>query len=494
MQKNDNTNNVNNNSVKLQDITGVFAGTSEYQAYGELGKNRREITGIIGDRKKANAFKIGSWIAKPFSVLGSSFGFAVITTLISNQELYSKVFFILFGLGLMVGIFFEYLSTANEDVFVKKFNKMTTIGIVLIVLIKSYAIYMHYQTASSISDMLVKEATTNNITSPKITAIQSQIQATTKAIEANEAMKSDKLIANTTSKYKAKREDALKRLEAIENKDEILTNRKSKLINQLAQLQEQEANKRGLEAKEGNRGLVWSFFMLLVIFEIGGTLLSILHAKTVLNSVDETIAMSEEVKRKLFTKKAEIQHTNETIKAFDVVNNIKANNNSIRTLEIESKIKEDELYLLEARRLADTEVNNSKLELENKIRELEIHQNKKMMLAINKRLDNINTIDTVITNESQTVAPATATSRKIGFNVNDNYEIVTRMFQGGLVSAGDKLTPRAKVITANNRSENERVTKIYNTLADNRIIERVGNKGYFAKADYQTALNIIKGV
>ena len=233
--------------------------------------------------------------------------------------------------------------------------------------------------------------------------------------------------------------------------------------------------------------------MLLVIFEIGGTLLSILHAKTVLNSVDETIAMSEEVKRKLFTKKAEIQHTNETIKAFDVVNNIKANNNSIRTLEIESKIKEDELYLLEARRLADTEVNNSKLELENKIRELEIHQNKKMMLAINKRLDNINTIDTVITNESQTVAPATATSRKIGFNVNDNYEIVTRMFQGGLVSAGDKLTPRAKVITVNNRSENERVTKIYNTLADNGIIERVGNKGYFAKADYQTALNTIRG-
>jgi len=360
MQKNNNTNNVNNNSIKLQDITGVFAGTSEYQAYGELGKRRREITGILGDRRKANAYKIGSWIAKPFSVLGSSFGFAVITTLISNQELYSKVFFILLGLGLMVGIFFEYLSTANEDVFVKKFNKMTTIGIVLILIIKSYAIYMHYQTASSISNMLVKEATTTNISSPKITAVQSQIQAINRAIEANEAMKSDKLIANTTSKYKAKRQDALKRLEAIEKKGEILINRKNELFTKLAQLQEQEANKRGLEAKEGNRGLVWSFFMLLVVFEIGGTLLSILYAKTVLNSVDETIAMSEEVKRKLFTKKAEIQHTNETLRAFDVVNNIKANNNNIRILEIESKIKEDELYLLEARRLAQLKIRSRK--------------------------------------------------------------------------------------------------------------------------------------
>jgi len=75
--------------------------------------------------------------------------------------------------------------------------------------------------------------------------------------------------------------------------------------------------------------------------------------------------------------------------------------------------------------------------------------------------------------------------------VNDNYEIVTRMFQGGLVGAGDKLTPRAKVLTANNRSENEKVSKIYNTLVDNGIIERVGNKGYFAKADYQSALKAI---
>jgi len=41
-----------------------------------------------------------------------------------------------------------------------------------------------------------------------------------------------------------------------------------------------------------NSGLVLTFFILLVIFEVGGTLMSILHKKTILLGVDETIANS----------------------------------------------------------------------------------------------------------------------------------------------------------------------------------------------------------
>ncbi len=86
----------------------------------------------MGVNRKANAFKIASWIAKPFSIIGSAFGFATITTGIANQEIFSNLWFILLGIGLFIGAFFEYLSTANEDSLVgHKITQMTKTGIII---------------------------------------------------------------------------------------------------------------------------------------------------------------------------------------------------------------------------------------------------------------------------------------------------------------------------------------------------------------------------
>ena len=81
--------------------------------------------------------------------------------------------------------------------------------------------------------------------------------------------------------------------------------------------------------------------------------------------------------------------------------------------------------------------------------------------------------------------------RQIGFRANSKEEIVTRLFQGGAVEENEKLTTKDKVVGKPSRSRNEAVSEVYKILVDRGAIKRDGNKGYFAKTDYQTALKML---
>jgi len=229
-----------NKKVSLEEVTGVYKGTTEYSAYGKLGQKRREITGILGVNKKANAFLIGSWIAKPFSVLGSAFGFATILAGVAHQELFNGVWWFLFVLGLGVGIFFEYLSTANEDSFVGwNITDLTKTGIVLILFIKSYAVFMHYQTSEQLAKSLTASITSETVKdTPKIKLLKSQIATLEQEIKDKKAEKTPQLVANSTSAFKSKREDALKQIEKIEKRVKELQDKKEAKELELSKLTE----------------------------------------------------------------------------------------------------------------------------------------------------------------------------------------------------------------------------------------------------------------
>jgi cation transport regulator ChaB len=214
---------MSNSKIKLEEITGTYAGTSEYQKYSELGQSRREITGIIGVDKKAHAYKMGAYIAKPFSVLGSAFGFATILISVAHQELFANVWWILFTLGLGVGVFFEYLSTANEDSFVGfNITGLTKTGIILILFIKSYAVFMHYQTSEQIAKSLTNGVNSSTISiTPRAALLESQISDLETDIKDKRAEKNTdayaQLLINSSSKYKDKRNSATESIAKIED-------------------------------------------------------------------------------------------------------------------------------------------------------------------------------------------------------------------------------------------------------------------------------------
>jgi len=486
----------NSKKVSLEEVTGVYKGTSEYSAYGKLGQKRREITGILGVDKKANAFLIGSWIAKPFSVLGSAFGFATILAGVAHQELFNGVWWFLFVLGLGVGIFFEYLSTANEDSFVGwNINSLTKTGLILIVFIKSYAVFMHYQTSDQLSKSLTANINSSTVEeTPRVKLLKSQINTLEEDIASKKAEKTKELVANSTSAYKSKREDALDQIAKIDKRVEELKTKKEAKELELTKLTEKNINDTKEDIEKNSSGLIWSFFTLLVIFELGGTLLSVLYKKAILLGVDESVAVTEEVKSRLYTKKASLEERTNTLNAFRVADEIKSNHNSVKLIEFESKVKEDEIVLLERARMAELAVANRELELKAKMAELEELKHSKVIEAIDKKIAQIQAIEAPLIITEHTKEYVTKPQRKMGFVANMREgDIVRALYAGGEVKEGDKLTPKSRVINPNSRREDEKIRAVYNKLLEDNIVEYRPSQGYFAKADYQTALNLVGG-
>ncbi len=81
-------------------------------------------------------------------------------------------------------------------------------------------------------------------------------------------------------------------------------------------------------------------------------------------------------------------------------------------------------------------------------------------------------------------------SRQMGFIQNDN-EIVMALYRGGDVKEGDKLTPRSQIINTNSRKESDKLKYIYNELVEGGVIQRNGNKGYYAVGSLEDALQAI---
>jgi len=96
--------------------------------------------------------------------------------------------------------------------------------------------------------------------------------------------------------------------------------------------------------------------------------------------------------------------------------------------------------------------------------------------------------------EYQTEEP----KRQIGFSVTDTKEsMIQALYADGAISVGNKLTPKSSIVNTKKRQENQRATNYYKEFERLGIIENRGlgrNGGYYAVADYQTALSTIREV
>jgi len=88
--------------------------------------------------------------------------------------------------------------------------------------------------------------------------------------------------------------------------------------------------------------------------------------------------------------------------------------------------------------------------------------------------------------------------RQIGFSVTDTKEsMIQALYADGAISVGNKLTPKSSIVNTKKRQENQRATNYYKEFERLGIIENRGlgrNGGYYAVADYKTALDTIREV
>ena len=476
-------NNTGQNKVSLEDITETYKGTTEYNAYGKLGKKRREITGILGVDKKANAFFIGSWIAKPFSVLGSAFGFATILASVAHQELFNNIWWFLFALGLGVGIFFEYLSTANEDSLVGfKVDSLTKTGIILIILIKGYAVYMHYQTSDQLAKALTNGVNVSTVAdTPRIALLKTQIADLKKDIESKQAIYDKQVDLSANATYAVNKANAQKIVDKLDKKIPLLKEKKEKKENELVTLTGNNITNTKANIKANSEGLIWTFFAMLVIFELGGTLLSVLHAKTILSGVDKTVAVTEEVKTRLYTKKSGLEETTNRLESFRVADDIRANHNAVNLITYESAIKEDEIILREKAKLSKYKVANKELELEVKMAELEELKHDKTIEAINLKIAQIKAIDITPINITTTQTPQVEKpQRKMGFVANGSKDDLIKAILDSADSKG-KVIAKSKLINIRDRAECKLYKEAVTELQQEDMLEYKNGYGYFLK-------------
>ena len=72
-------------------------------------------------------------------------------------------------------------------------------------------------------------------------------------------------------------------------------------------------------------------------------------------------------------------------------------------------------------------------------------------------------------------------------------DLINLLWNNGEVKIGDKLTPKTKVINSNKRRDGELLVFVYKLLVQSGYAELRGNQGYYAVADYQTALGVVGG-
>jgi DNA-binding transcriptional regulator YhcF (GntR family) len=72
--------------------------------------------------------------------------------------------------------------------------------------------------------------------------------------------------------------------------------------------------------------------------------------------------------------------------------------------------------------------------------------------------------------------------------------MITALYADGTVTAGEKLAPKSLVVDVKKRVENQKLTDFYKELQEQNIVEFKRGMGYYAVADYQTAISCIKGV
>ena len=101
------------------DVLKIVDGTTESSANVYLGKQRRELTGVLDTESRAKNLSGLSKGAKILSILFSGMGFAITVLLISDEALFSVTSWIAFIVGLAIGYGFEKVSTSMEYAFVK---------------------------------------------------------------------------------------------------------------------------------------------------------------------------------------------------------------------------------------------------------------------------------------------------------------------------------------------------------------------------------------
>ena len=467
-------NNKNNQETSLDALTDTRAGTAEQGALKQIHRSYNKLNGFESMLHIINRFR---FVLYPFillSVAGSTYSFY-------NDFIVS---FPMLGnsINLVVAFFYSVmLEIVRDGAIIAIFNTKMRLPsrLLVVVIFLSVTTYMYSSHLKAI-DVIEKHAIeytlanqtteSQNITNPKIGMIESNLKRALTDLNQTKAEYSKQLDISANAKFKINKLNAQTALVDLKADKKIYEAKIKKYQNELLSLKE--SNIRNVE---DSQALISNILLATLLLTESLAMLGAVIKFINTDNAKKEIAKHSEIVEEYIEISEQMKQDNEELTK-NLSNVVKGQSESNQ--QVMQMISDD------MRESAKLNIQFIQAIAQNK-NDTMVQMNQVLQMISNSTAQNFNQPIQAVAEQEKVI------ERQIGFRANSKEEIVTRLFQGGAVEENEKLTTKDKVVGKPSRSRNEAVSEVYKILVDRGAIKRDGNKGYFAKTDYQTALKML---
>ena len=489
-----NNNTKDPNSKTLSQATGTVKGTAEQGALKTIHRSYNKLNGYEAMLHIINRFR---FVLYPFillSIAGSSFSF---------YNDFMKSFPMLSDTAnLTLAIFFSVMLEIVRDgaliaLFNMKMNKPSRYLVIFIFLaVTTYLFSSHLKAIDVIEESAIAYTLKNQdekdieVANPKYAQAQTELKdldsdlvTAKKDLVELKGVHKEQLDLSVNAKYQANREKASLQVpiakQDIADKEADIKKLKEEIKSKRSFITgEKESNNQDIEdSQKLISNILLATLLLIESLAMLGAVIKFINA----DNAKKEIAKHSEIVEEYIEISEQMKQDNEEL-----------TKNLSNTVKTQSESNQSIMNLVTDDLKQSSQQNIEFIKA--------IAQNKnEMMIQMNEMLTMMSTLgnQSFSFNQQQPKAQLQETSpkpiKKIGFQAISETELVKALYQDGKVNKEKKLTPKSQIINQNNRREDERMRNLYNRLQEADVIEFKPSKGYYAVADYQTALSVVGG-
>jgi len=453
-----------NKEETLSKATGTRAGTSEQGALKTIHRGYNKLNGYEAMLHIINRYR---YVLYPFiflSIIGSAYSF---------YNDYQQSFPMMNNyLKITMALFFSVMLEIVRDgsiiaIFNGKMKAPSRITIILIFLgVTGYLFSTHIKTKNIIEKSAIEYKLSHqdekdiSAKNPKYDIALQELKELKDDLANKKAEITPQLIKNTTSIYKAKRADAKTQKAELEKKIEIIKDKISKKRSEIIgyksdNIQDVEQSQKLIS------GVLLATLLLVESLAMLGAVIKFIHK----DNAQKEIAKHSEIIEEYESISEQMRKTN------------------------------DDLGLMLSRDIEQAGVTNTAFIQA-------IAQNRQMFQSQMNEVLNAFANSQPINFTGMPMPQVQAKreeyqeepKRQIGFKAPNKEQMLTALYADGTIAPSEKLAPKSLVVDVKKRVENQRLTDFYKELEQNDIVEFKRGLGYYAVADYQTALSTIREI
>lgn len=461
-------------------LTKTTKGTTEQGALKTIHRNYNKLNGYEAMLHIINRYRLVLYPFILLSIAGSTYSF---------YNDFMRAFPMLGDtINLTIAIFFSIMLEIVRDgsliaLFNSKMNLPSRLLVVTIfIAVTSYMYSSHLKAIDVIEEMAInytlqhqsdKEISTTN---PRYEVATKELKSLEESLENKKAEKSPQLIANSTSIHTKKREDALNRIDKIDEKIEEIKEKISEKNREI--IGYKDSNIQNIEeSQQLISNILLATLLLVESLAMLGAVIKFINT----DNAKKEIAKHSEIVEEYVEISEQMKQDNEelTKNLSSVVKGQSESNQQVMSMISEDMRESSKLNIQFIQAIAQ---NKNEM----------MQQMNEVLQAVNKGTSPTFQQPTAQRVEhEETAGYEEPVKRQIGFKLESEEEIVKALFKNGEIKAGDKLVSKTQIINIKDRSEDKKYKQTLKKLTDNQVATFKVGHGYYALGGLNEALGAL---